>query len=210
MCVCVGKGGHVGYVSPCLRLPGCHCCKKNRKKKAKRIMLLCLKQILRVGFKAVTRPRHCGRMEFASRTENSPHPPLPRRLRTTGVSLLMASSLACRAIAAVALALPNPSPPTLKKKKPLHGKIFGQFLFQAKTPVALMPESSSPFDVPLTHAHVYPPQHNAFGEIKRLQCMTHFAEAGFSFSFFSFTFITTGARGGGRGAFAKRAIVRRG
>lgn len=59
-----------------------------------------------------------------------------------------------------------------------------------------MPESSYSFDVPLTHAHVVPPQHNAFVEIKRLQCMTHFAEAGFSFFFF--TFITAGLQKGGR------------
>lgn len=62
-----------------------------------------------------------------------------------------------------------------------------------------MPESSSPFDVPLTHAHVFPPQHNAFGEIKRLQCMTHFAEAGFSFSFFFFYFHNDGGARGREG-----------
>lgn len=49
-----------------------------------------------------------------------------------------------------------------------------------------MPASSSSFDVPLTHAHAVPPQYNGFDEIKRLQCMTHFAEARFSFSFFYF------------------------
>lgn len=41
-------------------------------------MVLCLKKILHVGFEAVV-TRHCGRIEFASRTENSPQPLLPRR-----------------------------------------------------------------------------------------------------------------------------------
>lgn len=68
---------------PCLSLTKYHCCEKTEKedeeKKAKRIMVLCLKKILHVGFEAVV-TRHCGRIEFASRNrEQSPtltSPPL--------------------------------------------------------------------------------------------------------------------------------------